>query len=568
MKKMFIFLAMSITALSLVSCGSDDENSEDQTSSAPSVVATAPVSNGTINAGESIKVTFDQSLWKNQYDGKVYVNDQSVDYTVSGSDVLITFDVAANAEYKIKISAGAVMNPSKTKFNEEYSFTVYAYKDAQGPTVTEQSIKDGELVSSYKKIILTYSEKVQAGTGKIFLNDKEVNFSISGNVLTVSDVLEISTSYTLKVEAGAVTDLSGNQSAELLFNFATKDTSFSGLCDASANSSAKQLYQFLINNFGSKTISGAMANIGTKQLEAGYCNTELGDYPALLAIDLIWQHAWLLNKSSVTWWQNACDYEDITQFVDHYNNGGMVAMSFHMNVPANQAAASSTTGDDFKYNNVFSVTNAVTDGTWENDFLKKLLDESSDYIKLFSDKGIPILFRPLHEAAGQWFWWGYDGKEAFITLWKYVYNYYTNTKGLHNLIWVYTAAWKWESGLTNVSGLEKNADWYPGDDYVDVVAFDQYGGTADETKEIFNLMTGLYPGKIITQGECGNNQSFQLATITEQINAGATWSWIMPWYKADCANLSETDLGLDWWSDAYSNDKVLWLDDMPGWQLK
>jgi mannan endo-1,4-beta-mannosidase len=89
---------------------------------------------------------------------------------------------------------------------------------------------------------------------------------------------------------------------------------------------------------------------------------------------------------------------------------------------------------------------------------------------------IPIIFRPYHEASGNWFWWGITGctDAQYISLWQDMVVYLRDTKGLHNLIFCYSPDWS-----------RSQDDRYPGDDYVDIIADDEYpdisGGTDNGT---------------------------------------------------------------------------------------
>ena len=93
--------------------------------------------------------------------------------------------------------------------------------------------------------------------------------------------------------------------------------------------------------------------------------------------------------------------------------------------------------------------------------------EGLENIKYLKDKGIPVIWRPLHEAAGNiyepwhgdaWFWWGYDGAEVFKKLWIYMFEFF-QAKGINNLIWVWNNPRK---------------EGYVGDDYCDIVTSDHY----------------------------------------------------------------------------------------------
>lgn len=83
----------------------------------------------------------------------------------------------------------------------------------------------------------------------------------------------------------------------------------------------------------------------------------------------------------------------------------------------------------------------------------------------------PILFRPFHEGAGDWFWWGAAGCSAaeYQQLFRYTAEYLRDTKQVHNLIYVYTADVEYTQDSAAISDQR-----YPGDDYVDVIGIDMY----------------------------------------------------------------------------------------------
>lgn len=195
-------------------------------------------------------------------------------------------------------------------------------------------------------------------------------------------------------------------------------------------------------------------------------------------------------------------------------------------------------------------------GTTENDIILDDLEKIASYLLLLKEKNIPVIWRPLHEAAGGWFWWGAKGAEPYKALWKLMFDFF-ETKGLNNLIWVWTT----ETG---------DADWYPGDDYVDIIGRDIYNNTdASSLADEFTSIQETYPNKMITLSECGN-----IANISQQWTSGAKWSFFMPWYDYDRTNdINESDFSgtehehanAAWWLDAFNSENVLTLDDMPDW---
>lgn len=63
-------------------------------------------------------------------------------------------------------------------------------------------------------------------------------------------------------------------------------------------------------------------------------------------------------------------------------------------------------------------------------------------LSLRTDAGeyVPVLFRPFHEHTGNGFWWGKGNctAEEYIALWRFTLEYLRDTKGVHNLLYVYS----------------------------------------------------------------------------------------------------------------------------------
>ena len=90
---------------------------------------------------------------------------------------------------------------------------------------------------------------------------------------------------------------------------------------------------------------------------------------------------------------------------------------------------------------------------------------------------IPVLFRPFHELTGNWFWWTKNTctPEEFKKLWRYTIDYLRDKRKVHNLIYVYNTA-------GNFNTKEQFLERYPGDEYVDIVSFDDYQ-TGDPSRD-------------------------------------------------------------------------------------
>ena len=198
----------------------------------------------------------------------------------------------------------------------------------------------------------------------------------------------------------------------------------------------------------------------------------------------------------------------------------------------------------YKADTEFDATNATVEGTWENKVFTEDLKNAAAYLKLLRDADIPVLWRPFHEAAGGWFWWGKDAA-SFKSLWIAMFNYF-KTEGLDNLIWVWTTE-------------GNDSDWYPGDQYVDIVGRDVYNKETADCVSEYTSIAENYGNKIVSLSECGT-----VGLISEQWASGARWSWFMPWYDGtneDGSPVVHADEA--WWKDAMSQEFVVSREELP-----
>ncbi len=98
---------------------------------------------------------------------------------------------------------------------------------------------------------------------------------------------------------------------------------------------------------------------------------------------------------------------------------------------------------------------------------------------------IPFIYRILHENTGSWFWWGADQStpEQYKALFQFTVAYLRDEKGVHNMLTAYSPNAFAEP--TEAKYLER----YPGDAWVDVLAFDAYGPATDND-DWFKQVTG------------------------------------------------------------------------------
>ena len=147
--------------------------------------------------------------------------------------------------------------------------------------------------------------------------------------------------------------------------------------------------------------------------------------------------------------------------IEYARQGGLVTISAHLYNPANPKSRGPwEQGGDLK--------RLLTPGNEAHDRWMKELDIMAAGLKELQDAGVVVLWRPFHEMNGGWFWWGAKEPETFIRVWRHMFDYFTKTKGLNNLLWVYSP-----------NHGDKTAAYYAGDRYVDIVGLDAYTDFVD-----------------------------------------------------------------------------------------
>lgn len=161
-----------------------------------------------------------------------------------------------------------------------------------------------------------------------------------------------------------------------------------------------------------------------------------------------------------------------------YNMGAAVTMSWH--------SANPITLGGYGHNMAPGSVAAVLPGGARHERFLEWLDRVAAFLSSVVDdasgESVPIIFRPFHEHTGDWFWWctGSPARptdttpEQFIALWRMTVEYLRDVRGLHNVLYAYSPD---RSRIDMSSDATCEAGYlyaYPGDDYVDVLGFDDY----------------------------------------------------------------------------------------------
>lgn len=239
------------------------------------------------------------------------------------------------------------------------------------------------------------------------------------------------------------------------------------IADTHADQSAIALFQKLQNNQG-KIMFGqqhatdyhASPTVG----ETSDVHDVTGKYPAVFGFDaLSIMGGELPGSLNNTQEQNAVLVADAVKKADA--QGAVITMSAHWN--------------NFLTGKNYSDTTRIVDQLLPGQPLNAKLNEALDRIAQVAEESvrsngtaIPIIFRPLHENNGNWFWWGSTHASAseYIELYRYIVDYLRDVKGVHNLLYAYSPNGSFSSNQAQYLAT------YPGDDWVDVLGYDYYNG--------------------------------------------------------------------------------------------
>jgi mannan endo-1,4-beta-mannosidase len=168
-----------------------------------------------------------------------------------------------------------------------------------------------------------------------------------------------------------------------------------------------------------------------------------GHWPAMIGLDY------------ADFTKGGLEYKTVNRVaIEYAKQGGLVTISAHLCNPANPKSRGPwEPGADLQ--------KLITPGNEVHDRWMKELDIMAAGLKELQDADVVVLWRPFHEMNGDWFWWGAKEPETFIRVWQQMFDYFTKTKGLNNLLWVYSP-----------NHGEKTAAYYAGDRYVDIVGLD------------------------------------------------------------------------------------------------
>ena len=320
------------------------------------------------------------------------------------------------------------------------------------------------------------------------------------------------------------------------------------LSNPNADDHTKRLYKFLCDIYGKYSLTGQYADEGRLSKEYEKLTAKTGKTFAVLGLDV--------SGYSLGSKEHGTESRTIEYAYDWYNNaGGIVQLCWHWTSPGEYALNSE--GHPW-YSSFYKEDSRIDldkimNGEDETGYqlLMDDIDNMSNELGRLRDAGVPVLWRPLHEASGGWFWWGNCEAESYKKLWNVMYDKMTNEHGLTNLIWIWNG---------------QSVDWYPGDETVDIVGWDIYAG---------NLVDSSQSGRF-TDMAYNYGDATKLIALTENgcvmdpdkvFEDNARWlfwgTWSDPFTMKLGVVVNDEYTSFDTLIKAYNHDRTLTLDELP-----
>lgn len=292
------------------------------------------------------------------------------------------------------------------------------------------------------------------------------------------------------------------------------------LVTKNAGESTKKLFDYLKSIYGKNILSGQQY-LQPDELEDAVYYRLTGRIPAVRGYDLLDMCKNMPNSQTdrAIYWAK--------------NSGCIITMCWHWYAPDDIKNPSDsvwsfyykTTG--YQKKTSFDIINAVEEGTLEHEFALEQIDIAAEELKKLEAEDIPVLWRPLHEADGNWFWWGNrkndGGKsiEAYKKLWYIIFDRLENYHKLTNLIWVW-------NGQSRDMAVHPNTFDICGEDIYSEIPSDH-----SSQRSRFLDVTSYTYGKMAALSECG-----YMPDPKNLKRDGVKWLWWLPWwggfvYKTD-----------------------------------
>ena len=539
LKRTIALISAAAMCCSLAACG-DAQNGEDSETAAETSAAAA---SDAASSDDGIKAVFGEI--RTEYNTDLDLSD----YPLTKSDVPVDFSLTVEAESG-KLEGNAKANDFPDASGGAYVNGVNVEGDALTMTA------DIEYSGFYDMNFLTMGS--EGRVNNVLVDGMKVGDITTNSPAEFGDTL-LSYIYLDKgTHEITITPSWGYVDIDCLILTAaatpvTEDTYKvePTLVNPNADENTKRLYKFLCDIYGKYSLAGQYADEGRASSEYEKITAKTGKTFAVLGLDM--------GNYSLGSKAHGAESKTVEYAYDWYKNaGGIVQLCWHWTTPEDYAV---NAGDQPWYSSFYKegskldldkIMNGEDDAAYQ--LLMDDIDNMANELARLRDAGVPVLWRPLHEAAGGWFWWGNCEPESYKKLWNVMYDKMTNEHNLTNLIWVWNG---------------QDPAWYPGDETVDINGWDIYAGNHVDSSQSgrFDDMATNYGTKTkliaLTENGC-------VMDPDKVFNDNARWlfwgTWSDPFTMKLGVVINDEYTTVELLTKAYNHERVLTLDELPDLQ--
>lgn len=539
LKRTIALISAAAMCCSLAACG-DAQNGEDSETAAETSAAAA---SDAASSDDGIKAVFGEI--RTEYNTDLDLSD----YPLTKSDVPADFSLTVEAESG-KLEGNAKANDFPDASGGAYVNGV----NVEGDAITMTA--DIEYSGFYDMNFLTMGS--EGRVNNVLVDGMKVGDITTNSPAEFGDTL-LSYIYLDKgTHEITITPSWGYVDIDCLILTAaatpvTEDTYKveSTLVNPNADENTKRLYKFLCDIYGKYSLAGQYADEGRASSEYEKITAKTGKTFAVLGLDM--------GNYSLGSKAHGAESKTVEYAYDWYKNaGGIVQLCWHWTTPEDYAV---NAGDQPWYSSFYKegskldldkIMNGEDDAAYQ--LLMDDIDNMANELARLRDAGVPVLWRPLHEAAGGWFWWGNCEPESYKKLWNVMYDKMTNEHNLTNLIWVWNG---------------QDPAWYPGDETVDINGWDIYAGNHVDSSQSgrFDDMATNYGTKTkliaLTENGC-------VMDPDKVFNDNARWlfwgTWSDPFTMKLGVVINDEYTTVELLTKAYNHERVLTLDELPDLQ--
>ena len=310
--------------------------------------------------------------------------------------------------------------------------------------------------------------------------------------------------------------------------------------------------KFLTDMYGVRMLTAQNVTPGTNaEIDAVFAET--GRYPAIRCGDLMYSSRSADEDNSET------AEKEIELALEWGKDGGIISMGWHWYAPDGggfyASDTSFTLADAPTERDIAEASIEEIEGMYNSSMISEScymliqdIDHMAETLKRFKNELQTVIFQPLPDGDSELYWWSGDA-EAYKWLWQLMFTRMNRYHGLNNLIWVWNGS---------------DADYYPGDEYCDIIGQGMYMNTSSSYAGRFAAMAHISPTtmKPVAMTSCD-----KLPDPSYCKRDNAMWMWIAPasgeYSVHTDGSYSETYTSWQRLNDIYNSRSCVTRDELP-----